>query len=179
MVKRATSTGSGRSRTIGAMRSLPVVAVVACVAAGCGCPETRPGDFPDEAAMRVTVSDEIDAAPFFACEGFAGSSDACRESASLLVAGSTWSGGQGAFVATTGPRLFGYFYRVEAEAREGGRARVCRLYVTDVPSEECEPGYECAASGEVVLTSGGGATVHAVFEGGATLEAAIAAPPAM
>lgn len=127
--------------------------------------------------MRVTVSDDPDVAPFFACEGFdATIGEPCARSGESLTA-CPWCGDD-RLVAGTSLVFAGYTYELVAERRDGGRARLCRTYSNDVSDDACEPGYECAVSGEVVLTSGGGATVHAVFEGGRTIDAAVA-PRAM
>ncbi|AKF08018.1 hypothetical protein [Sandaracinus amylolyticus] len=162
------------------MRARPLLLIAALVTSACGCPETRPEplaqcDSGCDAPLVVQSSDAPDAPPFFACDGFAVPSDACNE-AVALDATHRWSGGHADVVATTPPRLFGWFYRLESDARDRGRARFCRMHVTDVRGDECEPGYECAISGEVVLTSGGGGSVRATFAGGELVEGAWAAP---
>ena len=158
------------------MRWLPVVLAVACVA-GCGCPETYPGEFPDEAVLRVMVSDAPDVAPFFRCEGFdVRAGDFCGLGEPLRCTAQ-----DGRILCRDVRLLFsGWWYWLELEPGEGGRARLCRAYTTDVSDDDdCWPGYECAVSGEVVLTSGGGATAHGVFEGGRTIDAAVVLPTAM
>ena len=157
------------------MHRLPISLALLALSACDTCPETRPPDFPREAALAVSVLDEPDAEPFLECTGFEDDGASARCASDRLTLGSTWIGGDAELVATTSPTLFGWVIRLESGVREGGRARLCRIYVTDVSSEDqCEPGYECAVSGEVLLTSGGGAIVHATFASGATIDAALA-----
>lgn len=157
--------------------------ILGVILAACDvCPPTRPPAFAScdgadcGASLEVRASDSEAVPPSLHCDGFPASGeigpDACTF-ASPLILGSSWAGGGDAdLVATTMPILFGYFYRLEVEARDRGRARLCRLYVTDVPGDECSPPADCAIAGEVVLTRGGGGTVDATFAGGATIDAA-------
>lgn len=90
----------------------------------------------------------------------------------------SWAGGGDAdLVAATPPTTLGYAYRLELEARDGGRARLCRILISDSVGEECPPSdWSCADEGEAILTAGGGGRVRASFTNGATIEAAFSGP---
>lgn len=162
------------------MRMLVVMTLLGGVT-GC-CPSERPPPFDDcpggcEAALLVSRSAEPDGPPEAICEGFP-TSRAPRCPAGLGVG---WELGVAGERATwsPGPIFEGYQLEVEAETESAGHGRLCFFWVSDVgasAANNCGSDWECASGGTITFTAGGGARIHALFTGGATVDLTLAAP---
>jgi hypothetical protein len=153
-----------------------MLAVALALVAGCEaeCVGYQPPDFGDceggcFATMTVTDTSDPDVEPFWTCAGFP---DCFTFERGWMTTRDPRTGRVNA-----SPNLVfeGFNFFLELEPRDGGRARMCRTYWDDTTGPDpCWP-WECATSGSVTLTAGGG-HFRAEFSGGRTVDGSFRNP---